>query len=153
MGQVLVVGGYGIVGLACVRELAETADVRIVLAGRSVQRAEQAAMAFGENVQGVYANAADPRTLRSLLPGTDALVCCPGSEALAALDAALEGRVPFVGLSPDLLDPSVTANLAERAWTSQVPVVLGAGAVREFGTVGGDECSVSCSSPRFTGPP
>ena len=129
MGQVLVVGGYGIVGLACVRELTETAEVRIALAGRSVQRAEQAAMAFGENVQGVYADAADPRTLRSLLPGAEVFVCCPGSGGLAALDAALECRVPFVGRPTELLDPSVTTNLAERAWTAQVPVVLGAGAV------------------------
>jgi NAD(P)-dependent dehydrogenase (short-subunit alcohol dehydrogenase family) len=129
MGHVLVVGGYGVVGLACVQELADTTEVRIALAGRSVQRAEQAAMAFGENVQGIYADASDARTLRSLLPGAAVLVCCSGSEELPAVDAALECRVPFVGLSPVLLDAGVAANLGERAWAAQVPLVVGAGAV------------------------
>jgi NAD(P)-dependent dehydrogenase (short-subunit alcohol dehydrogenase family) len=129
MGDVLVVGGYGVIGLACVHELAETTEVRVALAGRSVQRAEQAAMAFGENVQGIYADASDARTLRSLLPEAAALVCCSGSEELPAVDAALECRVPFVGLSPALLDAGVAADLGERAWAAQVPLVLGGGAV------------------------
>jgi hypothetical protein len=86
-------------------------------------------MAFGENVQGIYADASDPRTLRSLLPETKALICCSGRDGLAALQPALECRVPFVGLSAPLLEPEVATDLAERAWAAQVPLVLGAGAV------------------------
>lgn len=125
----VVLGGYGNIGRACVRELAETTRANLVIAGRSVQRAEEAALATGDRVRGIYANAADARTLGSLLPGAAVVVCCTGSGAPDLLALALEHRVPFVDLEPIALKPALAHKLAERAWTAQVPVVLGAGAV------------------------
>ncbi|MEE8558826.1 MAG: hypothetical protein V3T14_13160 [Myxococcota bacterium] len=129
MGEVIVVGGYGRVGLACVRELSETIRPRVVVAGRSVQRAEEAALACGREVRGLYLNSDDPRTMRSSVRDAEALVCCCGGMALEALTLALECRVPFVNLTPLALEGKARAALAEKAWTAQVPIVLGAGAV------------------------
>lgn len=129
MGDVVVLGGYGNVGPACVRELIETTQARVVVAGRSVQRAEQAAMALGENVRGVYVDSADERTMRSLAPGALALVCCTGGDLLRPLDFALECRVPFISVTPFAMDTRAAAERARQAWAAQVPVVLGAGAV------------------------
>jgi NAD(P)-dependent dehydrogenase (short-subunit alcohol dehydrogenase family) len=129
MGEVIVVGGYGRLGRACVSELSETTRVPIVVAGRSVQRAEEAALACGENVRGVYVDAADPRTMRTIVQNASALVCCAGDGATEVLALALEARVPFVGTAPGVLTRSVAEDLGARAWASQVPIILGAGAV------------------------
>jgi hypothetical protein len=129
VGEVVVLGGYGTVGQACVRELVETTRTNIAIAGRSVQRAQEAALAAGEHVRGIYANASDPRTLRSLLPGAAAVVSCAGSGTPEALALALEHRVPFVELEPVALKPQIARELGERAWSAQIPVVLGVGAV------------------------
>ena len=129
MGEVIVLGGYGTVGSACVRELIETTRASVLVAGRSVQRAEEAALAAGKQVRGIYANATDPRTMRALLPGAAAIVCCTGSGTPDALALALEHRIPFVDLEPIALKPEIARELGERAWKAQIPVVLGAGAV------------------------
>jgi hypothetical protein len=129
MAEVLVLGGYGELGFACVREIADAARVGITIAGRSVQKAEEAALACGENVRGVYANASDPRTLGSLIPATRVVVCCSGARAAEALAVSLDHRVPFVGVSPVPLPAHTATELGRRAWEGQVPVVLGAGAI------------------------
>ncbi len=129
VAEVIVLGGYGTVGSACVRELIETTRAGVLVAGRSVQRAEEAALAAGKPVRGIYANATDPRTMRALLPGAAAVVCCTGSGTPDALALALEHRIPFVDLEPIALKPEIARELGERAWSAQIPVVLGAGAV------------------------
>ncbi len=129
MGEVVVLGGYGSVGRACVRELFQTTSVGLVIAGRNAQRAERAALEFGERGRGVYADAADPRTLGSAIPGSAAVLCCAGVRSGAALRAALEHRVPFVDLAPLAIETHVLRRLREEAWSAQIPVVLHAGAV------------------------
>jgi hypothetical protein len=129
MRAVVILGGYGRLGRLCVHELASRTRAPLRVAGRSLQRAESLALSFGERASGVYANAHDPRTLARALDGAGALVACCGGDPLVALQAALELRVPFVGLSPATLEPRSRERLAELAWKAQVPVVLWAGAL------------------------
>ncbi len=129
MGEVVVLGGYGSVGRACVHELFQTTSLGLVVAGRNAQRAERAALELGNRGRGVYADAADPRTLGSVIPGSAAVICCAGVRSGAALQAALEHRVPFVDLSPLALEARALRRLREQAWSAGVPVVLHAGAV------------------------
>jgi hypothetical protein len=129
MTEVVVLGGYGELGLACVQELAETTRAGIAIAGRSIQKAEEAALAFGDNVRAAYGNASDQRTLGPLVRGALAVIGCSGARSSEAIFAALEARVPFVGLAPMTLHAGARAELCERAWKAQVPIVLCAGAV------------------------
>ncbi len=129
MRAVVILGGYGQLGRLCVHELAGRTRAPLVVAGRSLQRAESLALAFGDRARGVYANAHDTRTLARALEGAAALVACCGGDQLVALQTALELRVPFVGLSPVWLEARSRARLAELAWRAQVPVVLSAGAL------------------------
>ena len=122
-------GGYGRVGSACVEELISTTSCRVVIAGPSVQRAERAALAWGARACGAYANAADPRALDDALPDAAAIVACTSSPPLAALERALETRVPFVSVTRMGLAQSRLRQLGERAWEAQTPVVVHAGAV------------------------
>lgn len=129
MPEVVVLGGYGRLGTACVRELLETTKCGVVIAGPSVQRAEWAALSFGERTRGAYANATDPRTIGSIVADAAAILACSTAPPLAALELALEARVPFVALSSLEPAPGSLRSIAERAWAAQVPIVLHAGAV------------------------
>jgi len=126
--EVLVLGGYGRLGGLCVHELLETTRTRIVIAGPSVQRAERAALSHGIRVSGAYANASDQRTLQERIPAADAVIACSTDAPLAALECALEARVPFISLTPIELAANARARLAERAWEAQTPIILDAGA-------------------------
>ena len=122
-------GGYGHLGRCCVRELVQRTGAHVVVAGRSVQRADAVAVGFGDRVRGAYCDARDMRPLRRVLEGADAVVACCGGELTSAISAALSTRVPFVGLSALRLDERSLDVLGETAWKAQVPVVLQAGAV------------------------
>ena len=122
-------GGYGRLGTACVEELLDTTDCRIVIAGPSVQRAERAALSFGPRTRGTYANAADPRALDEVVGGAAAVLTCTSSPPLAALERVLETRTPLVSLSPIALGQGGLTTLGERAWEAQTPIVIHAGAV------------------------
>ncbi|MBW2413211.1 MAG: saccharopine dehydrogenase NADP-binding domain-containing protein [Deltaproteobacteria bacterium] len=129
MRDVVVLGGYGRVGSACVDELISTTSCRVVIAGPSVQRAERAALTRGPRACGAYANAADPRALGDALGGAAAIVSCASSPPLAALEYALETRTPFVSVTRMGLAESRLRQLGERAWEAQTPIVVHAGAV------------------------
>jgi hypothetical protein len=129
VGEVLVLGGYGYSGSRCVRELAETTQLDLIIAGRSIQRAEQVAFACGDRAEAAYANAADRRTLLGLISDASAVVACCGGDWTAALELSLEARVPFIGVGGLRLEPRSWRILADRAWQAQVPVILQAGAV------------------------
>ena len=128
-GAIAVLGGYGRLGRACVLELAAQTHAPLVVAGRNAQRAESLALSLGERARASYADAADPRVLARVLEGASAVVACQSGDVLAALQCALELRVPFVGVSAVPLDPRSRRHVAELAWRAQVPVVLHAGAV------------------------
>jgi hypothetical protein len=112
-----------------VRELEETTQLDLIVAGRSIQRAEQVAAACGDRAEAAYVNAADRRTLLRLTPGASAVVACCGGDWIAALEVSLEARVPFIGVGALRLEPRSWRLLADRAWQSQVPVILQAGAI------------------------
>ena len=129
MRPVVVLGGYGRLGRACVSEILARTRAPVRIAGRNAQRGESLALALGERTAAGYADAADPRVLARVLDGAAAVVACCGGDLLVALQTALELRVPFVGVSPLALEPRNERRVAELAWQAQVPVVLHAGAV------------------------
>jgi hypothetical protein len=129
MRPVVVLGGYGRLGRACVGEILARTRVPVRIAGRNAQRGESLALALGERTSAGYADATDPRVLARTLEGAAAVVACFGGDLLVALQTALELRAPFIGVSPLALEPRSERRVAELAWQAQVPVVLHAGAV------------------------
>lgn len=157
MPDLIVLGGYGRVGSLCVLDLLETTRARIVVAGRNAQLSDEAALAYGERASSAYINATDSRTLQEELEGAAAILCCSAGPPLAALERALELRVPFVSITSFFLDAHTRAQLSERAWEAGVPLVLDAGAVpglpgvvaetlmRRFDTL--HELRIACTGP------
>lgn len=99
--HILVLGGYGSTGLAIARVLLSQADVLIVLAGRSLGKANDAAAMLNaecgeDRVSGVYADAAEPPVLRRVFDGMDMVVVASSTAehtekvARAALEAGID---------------------------------------------------------------
>jgi saccharopine dehydrogenase (NAD+, L-lysine-forming) len=97
----LILGGYGGVGRSLVRLLLQDTDVRLVLAGRTVEKAEATATQFnsvfeGNRVAGMYADASDAVSLKQALKGVDFLVVASSTAkyvkevATAALEAGID---------------------------------------------------------------
>jgi putative NAD(P)-binding protein len=126
---IVVLGGYGRIGRLCASELVSRTRAHIRVSGRNAQRAESLALSFGERASARYADATDPRVLARALEGACAVVVCCGGDAAAALQTAIELRVPCVSVSPQPLSPRSREHFGELAWKAQVPVVLHAGAV------------------------
>lgn len=129
MRELVVLGGYGYLGRRCLRELASRSAAPLVVAGRSVQRAEELSLGLGERARATYCDALDPRTLRRVLESAMGVVVCCGRDVVPAITAAISLRVPLVATSNLALDARSRRVLGEAAWKAQVPIVVQAGAL------------------------
>jgi saccharopine dehydrogenase (NAD+, L-lysine-forming) len=89
--KVFMLGGYGAVGLPSAKLLAESDLVsEIALAGRSLERAQQAAEEIGDKARAVQVDAEDEKQLASLVADYDIVVNSASNQlALPALHAAI----------------------------------------------------------------
>jgi len=113
MKTIVILGGYGNTGREVARLLLEHSEARLVIAGRSGERAAQAAAEWnrrfpGERARGAAADAADAESLRRIFTGADLVVVASSTSPHAATVArtALEAGL-------DYMDPQYsTAKLA-----------------------------------------
>jgi short subunit dehydrogenase-like uncharacterized protein len=89
----LILGGYGNTGKLVAQLLLQETDVRLVLAGRSMDKANAAAATLnrsfpGNRVSGVYADAADPASLQYSLKDIDLIVVASSTAQYAKEVAA-----------------------------------------------------------------
>ncbi|WP_141332951.1 saccharopine dehydrogenase NADP-binding domain-containing protein [Myxococcus sp. AB025B] len=96
--QMLIVGGYGQVGQAVARALAPEYPGRVVIAGRSRERAEAFAAGLGHGARGmaldVHAEGAAAR-----LDGVGLVVMCVDQEQDTFVRACLEAGVDYVDVT------------------------------------------------------
>ncbi len=107
---ILILGGSGLAGQALARCLLRESTVQLVLAGRNLTRAEQAASAlnaqFGEaRVRARYADAADAASLRQALSGVKLLLVASATTDLTrqVMQVALDAGVDYLDIqyAPD----------------------------------------------------
>lgn len=81
-GRVVVIGGYGNAGRPIVELMLRHTDRPVVVAGRTVDRAEAFASSLADRrVTAAHADATDSDTLMPLLDGADAVVVAAGTSA------------------------------------------------------------------------
>lgn len=102
MATVHLLGGYGMTGVRLARLMLEYSDVRLVLSGRTLARAEQAAGELnraypGCRVVAARADAADPGSLRAAFQGADLVMVAASSSSHAGTvaRACLESDVDY----------------------------------------------------------
>lgn len=101
--RILILGGYGNVGKLLARLLLQETTIRLVLAGRSIEKAESAAAQFnslfaGNRVTSTHADASDVASLNQAFEGVD-LVVVGSSTAKYAREVAtvaLEAGIDYL---------------------------------------------------------
>ena len=105
--KVFMLGGYGAVGLPAAKLLVESDLVNdIALAGRSLERAQEAAAEIGDKASAVHVDATDEKQLASLVAGYDVIVNSVSNQvALPVLDAAVRAGAHYcdVGWGQDFI--------------------------------------------------
>jgi len=99
----LILGGYGGVGRPLARLLLQETDVRLVLAGRTIEKAQAVAAQFnslfeGERVEATYADASDMVSLEQAFRGVDFVVVASSTAKYAkeVATAALEAGIDYL---------------------------------------------------------
>ena len=96
----IVLGGYGIIGRAVVRDLFESADGEIIIAGRNLEEAKRYAKSFNsKRVTAAKVEISDRRNVVRLLGSCDVCVnCLQYNFNIQVMRACIEGKTNYVDL-------------------------------------------------------
>jgi saccharopine dehydrogenase-like NADP-dependent oxidoreductase len=130
--DILIVGGYGVVGHRIAGELGPDYRDRVVVAGRHLARAEQAAMAVGYGTRARIIDIGVPSSIAAALEGVAVVVSCIDQPRRALLWAAIARGLQYTDITPHLTELGRGAayekiDIAARA--SGARLVLGTGIV------------------------
>lgn len=132
---VLVVGGYGVVGRRLGQRLGPAYPGRIVLAGRSLERAQQTAEALGGGARGRAIDVHDSASIERALEGVECVVSCVDqSEPFPLLASAVARGVAYTDLTASSIWKGALA-LRTQAEMRGACVVLAAGLVPGISSV------------------
>lgn len=99
----LVLGGYGNTGLAVTELLLRETDIKIVLAGRNFEKADQAASNFnlkypGDRISARYADASDPASLETAFGEIDLVVVASSTSKYVSTvaNAAIQSGIDYI---------------------------------------------------------
>lgn len=84
MKKILILGGYGNTGVVLARLLLQETDSKIILAGRNINKADEAAKELnklfnGERVKGIFADASDSESLKRAFQEIDFVIVASGT--------------------------------------------------------------------------
>jgi saccharopine dehydrogenase-like NADP-dependent oxidoreductase len=130
--DILIAGGYGIVGRRIAAELGPDYAGRIVVAGRSQARANEAAAAIGHGVRGRCIDITTPSSIAAALAGVAVVISCIDQPDRALLWAAVERGLAYTDITPHLTELGRGAGyerIDAAARTSGARLVLGTGIV------------------------
>lgn len=124
--KVFALGGYGKVGLAAVKLLAQSDLVtEIAIAGRNLDRAEKATTEIGEKTVAVRADGTDEQTLTSLLAGYDIIVNAAWSSSVVpAIRAAMRAGTHYCDANVVV---EQALQLASEAEAAGITAIIGSG--------------------------
>jgi len=126
--KVFVLGGYGKTGLPAIKLLAKSDLVsKIAVAGRNLDRAEEAAKEVGEKAIAVQADGTEEQELTSILTGYDFIVNAATNDAvLPALRAAIHNRAHYCDMAfGPILEQAL--RLTSEAETAGITAIIATG--------------------------
>lgn len=125
--DILIVGGYGTVGRRIAAELAADYAGRVIVAGRHLEAAEQAATAIGFGARGRQMDIDEPISIEQGLQGAGTIVSCIDQREPHLLHAAIAHGLAYTDITPHLMTRRPTAAMKEQAVTTGARIILGAG--------------------------
>ena len=130
--DILIVGGYGVVGRRIAAELAPDYPGSVAIAGRNPTRAHAAALAVGHGTRGRRIDITDPSSIASALDGVGVVISCIDQPGRSLLWAAIDRGLRYTDITPHLTELGRGAGYEKidaAARASGARLVLGTGIV------------------------
>ncbi len=125
--DLLIAGGYGVVGRRLGARLAGELPERVVIAGRDLQRAEALCREIGHGSRARRLDVDDAATIEHALVGVGTVISCVVQRERHLLEACVARGVGYTDVAPALAFWSDADRLGSAARESGACVVLGAG--------------------------
>src|SRR5215208_6341003 len=125
--DILITGGYGTVGRRVAADLAPDYPVRVVVAGRSAERAARLATELGHGARGRRVDVGDPDSVEAALGGVGVVVSCIAQPEPHLLRAAIARGLAYTDIAPHLMTRRPTEAMKAEALRTGARIVLGAG--------------------------
>jgi saccharopine dehydrogenase-like NADP-dependent oxidoreductase len=135
---VLVVGGYGVVGRRIAAELGPAYPGRLIVAGRNLGQAVDAATTIGYGVRGRRIDVAEAASVKAALEGVAVVISCIDQPGRPLLWAAIDRGLRYTDITPHLTELGRGAEYEKidaAARTAGARLVLGAGIVPGISSV------------------
>ena len=125
--DILIAGGYGVVGRRIAASLAPDYPDRLIVAGRKLERAKQLASYLGYGVRGRRLDVSDPESIEAALGGVGVVVSCIDQPEPHLLRAAIARGLAYTDIAPHLMTRRPTETMRAEAARAGARIVLGAG--------------------------
>ncbi len=125
--DILIVGGYGIVGQRIAADLAPDEPNRIVVAGRRIEHATHLAAMLGHGTRGREIDIDDSPSIEAALDGVSLVVSCIDQREPHLLRAAIAHGLAYTDITPHLMQRRPTDAMKIDAIRSGARILLGAG--------------------------
>jgi len=130
--DILIAGGYGVVGRRIAAELRPDYPGRVIIAGRRQALADEAAAAIGHGVRGRSIDVTVPSSIAAALEGVAVVISCIDQPGRALLEGATERGLRYTDITPHLTELGRGAGyerIDAAARASGARLVLGTGIV------------------------
>jgi saccharopine dehydrogenase-like NADP-dependent oxidoreductase len=126
--DILITGGYGTVGRRVAADLAPDYPGRIIVAGRSAEKAAQLAAAeLGYGVRGRRVDVGDPSSVEAALGGVGVVMSCIDQPEPHLLRAAVRKGLAYTDIAPHLMTRRPTEAMKTEAAQTGARIMLGTG--------------------------
>lgn len=125
--DILVVGGYGVVGRRIATHLAPRFPARVLVAGRDEVRALALCRQLGEGTRPRRVDVNDPASIEAALEGVGTVVTCVAQHERHLLRASIDRGLAYTDIAPGLAFWQGAENLNADARRTGARVLLGAG--------------------------
>ena len=125
--DILIVGGYGVVGRRIAANLAPDYPDRVVVAGRRLEPAAQLAADLGCGVRGRRLDITNAESIEAALEGVGVVVSCIDQPEPLLLHAAIARGLAYTDIAPHLMTRRPTEAMHAEAARTGARLVFGAG--------------------------
>lgn len=126
-GDILIVGGYGVVGRRIAAHLVRRFPDRVVISGRNERRADALCRELGHGARARRIDVDDVATIGPALDGAGTVMTCVASADLHLLRASIACGVGYTDIAPRLAFWRGAEEMASEARRTGARIVLGAG--------------------------
>jgi saccharopine dehydrogenase (NAD+, L-lysine forming) len=125
--DILITGGYGTVGRRVAADLAPDYPGRVVVAGRSAEKAAQLAAELGHGVRRRRVDVGEPLSVEASLEGVGVVLSCIDQAEPHLLRAAIRRGLAYTDIAPHLITRRPTEAMKAEAAQTGARIVLGTG--------------------------